>query len=173
MKKTLSVLLLCAVLAIGSGVKASENSDTAKIKDKPPVECPKQMKKNKFEKRLNLTDKQKEKAKAIHQKGFEEMKPVMEQIKALKKDIYETKKSALDEKAKTEKIKKDVEELKVLEKKAHEIRKANSQEFENVLCSYVKNIDDIYSILEKETLLGLPVWRFLIIISLSGVAFDK
>ncbi len=37
----------------------------------------------------------------------------------------------------------------------------NSQEFENVLCSYVKNIDDIYSILEKETLLGLPVWRFL------------
>lgn len=133
MKKTLSVLLLCAVLAIGSGVKASENSDSVKIKDKPPVECPKQMKKHKFEKRLNLTDKQKEKAKAIHQKGFEEMKPVMEQIKALKKDIYETKKSTLDEKAKTEKIKKDVEELKVLEKKAREIRKANSQEFEKIL----------------------------------------
>ncbi len=37
----------------------------------------------------------------------------------------------------------------------------NSQEFENVLCSYVKNIDDIYKILEMETLIGLPIWRFL------------
>lgn len=132
MKKTLSMLLLCAVLAIGTGVNASENADSDKIK-RPPCECPKQLKKQNFEKRLNLSEKQKEKAKAIHQKGFEQMKPVMEQIKTLKKDIYETKKSDLDEKAKSEKIKKDVEELKVLEKKAHEIRKANSEEFEKIL----------------------------------------
>ena len=134
MKKTLSMLILCAVLAIGSVVNASEQAAaTDKIQNRPPCECPKQMKKQKFEKRLNLSEKQKEKAKAIHQKGFEEMKPVMEQIKTLKKDIYETQKSNLDEKAKSEKIKKDVEELKVLEKKAHEIRKANSQEFEKIL----------------------------------------
>lgn len=131
MKKYLSALMLCAVLALGTGVMASETTEVKK--DRPPVECPKKLKKQNFEKRLNLTDKQKEKAKAIHQKGFEQMKPVMEQIKAIRKDIKETKKSDLDEKAKSEKIKKDFEELKALDKKAHEIRKENGKEFEKIL----------------------------------------
>ena len=133
MKKGLATLILCAVLAIGTSVMASETTDIPTKKDRPPVECPKKMKKHMFEQRLNLTDKQKEKAKAIHQKGFEQMKPVMTQIKELRKNIAETKKSDLDEKTKSEKIKKTAEELKVLEKKANEIRKANSQEFEKIL----------------------------------------
>ena len=36
--------------------------------------------KQKFEQRLNLTDKQKKKQKAIHQKGREQMKPIITQI---------------------------------------------------------------------------------------------
>lgn len=131
MKKTLSTLFLCSILSLGLGCSASEVPTPPK--DKPPIDCPKHMKKQNFEKRLNLTEKQKEKAKAIHQKGFEQMKPIMEQMKALRKDIEETKKSSLDEKAKNEKIKKDFEELKSLDSKAHEIRKANSQEFEKIL----------------------------------------
>ena len=133
MKKGLLLLMLCSVLAIGSGVNAAENLPTDKFKDRPPCECPKQIKKNNFEKRLNLSKKQKEQAKAIHQKGFEQMKPIMEQIKPIRKDIAEIKKSDLDEKTKNEKLKKDFDELKVLEKKAHEIRKANSLEFESIL----------------------------------------
>ena len=39
----------------------------------------------------------------------------------------------------------------------------NSQEFENVDCSYINSIEDVYEILEAETLMGLPIWRFLIL----------
>lgn len=39
----------------------------------------------------------------------------------------------------------------------------NSPEFENQDCSYIKSIDDIYEMLEIETLMGMPVWRFFIL----------
>ena len=37
----------------------------------------------------------------------------------------------------------------------------NSPEFENVDCCEIKNIEDVYKSLEIETLMGLPIWRFL------------
>ncbi len=86
-----------------------------------------------FEQRLKLTDKQKEKAKAIHQKGMEQMKPVMTQINSKRKEIKEIMASNLDETAKKEKISAIKEELKTLEKQAREIRKQDSQEFEKIL----------------------------------------
>lgn len=131
MKKLLPVLLLSAVLTIGS-VQAMAGETTDKIPQKPQKEqCMKQ--KQNFEKRLNLTEKQKEKAKKIHQKGAKQMKPLMEKRGKLRKDIEQIKKSDLDETKKHEQIDNKIKELKALDKKAHEIRKSNSKEFEKIL----------------------------------------
>ncbi len=87
-----------------------------------------------FEKRLNLSEKQKEKAKSIHQKGQEQMKPIMQQLGAKHKEIVAIKKDeALTEEQKQEKIKPIAEQMKELNKQAVEIRKQNSKEFEKIL----------------------------------------
>ena len=131
MKKLLPILLLSAVLTIGScQVMAGETPD--KIPQKPSKE---QCLKNRqsFENRLNLTEKQKEKAKKIHQKGAKQMKPLMQKRMDLKKQITAIKKSDTDEASKREQIDKKIKEMKALDKKAHEIRKSNSKEFEKIL----------------------------------------
>ncbi len=90
--------------------------------------------KMRFEQRLNLTDKQKEKAKTIHQKGFEQIKPVMIEIGTKKKEIKEIKNNPdLDETTKNEQIDKKILEIKELNKKAREIRKKNGKDFEKIL----------------------------------------
>lgn len=96
----------------------------------PPPNHKQQAQQN-FEKRLNLTEKQKKKAKAIHQKGFEQMKPIMKQIAQKHKELGVLKKSSDAESQ--EKLVQTKEELKVLEKKAADIRKENSKEFEKIL----------------------------------------
>ncbi len=133
MKKYLSILFIGAFLAFGNIANAQQTSEsnTDAIR-RPPIEKHQKMKQD-FEQRLNLTEKQKKKAKEIHQKGAEQMKPIMKQIGELRNDIKNTKASSLDENAKTEKIKKNMEQIKTLDKKAHEIRKANSEEFEKIL----------------------------------------
>ena len=143
MKKLFSLILSLSFIATGFGfnqaLAADTNSDTvAKTKVEKCAKCEefnsqKQLKQN-FEKRLNLSKKQKEKAKKIHQKGFEQMKPVMEKIKTKHQEIETIKANKeLSEQQKQEQIKTKVEELKALNKQAHEIRKANSQEFEKIL----------------------------------------
>ena len=130
MKKLLSIMFLSAVLVVGNvQVQASEANDSV---NKVKIE---QQQKNResFEKRLNLTEKQKEKAKKIHQKGASQMKPIMKKIGDLRKEILEIKKSDLDETAKKDKIDIKIQEIRKLDKKAHEIRKQNSQDFEKIL----------------------------------------
>ena len=131
MKKLLPIMFLTAVLTFGaSAVMADETPD--KLPQKPPKEqCLKQ--RQSFEKRLNLTEKQKEKAKKIHQKGAKQMKPLMGKRNELRKEIAQIKKSELDENAKKEQIDKKFKQMRELDKKAHEIRKANSKEFEKIL----------------------------------------
>ena len=131
MKKLLPILLLSAVLTIGT-VQANADETADKIPQKPQKEqC--QRTKQTFEKRLNLTEKQKEKAKKIHQKGAKQMKPLMEKKGELRKEIKEIKKSELDETQKREQIDKKIKEIKALDKKAQNIRKTNSKEFEKIL----------------------------------------
>ena len=121
MKKLLPVLLLSAVLTIGSAQAfANESADT--IPQKPSKE--QQMKvRQSFEKRLNLTEEQKTKAKKIHQKGAKQMKSLMDKKIELKKEIGTIKKSDLDETKKHEQISKKFKEMRKLDKKAHQIRK--------------------------------------------------
>ena len=87
-----------------------------------------------FEKRLNLTEKQKEKAKVIHKKGHQEMKPVMDKIITKRKEIMTIKKDeTISEDVKQQKINTLNEEIKELNKQAGEIRKKNSKDFEKIL----------------------------------------
>ena len=87
-----------------------------------------------FEKRLNLTDKQKEKAKNIHKKVHEQMKPVMDKMMTKRKEMMAIKKNEnLSENEKQAKINALSEEIKSLDKQAAEIRKKNSKEFEKIL----------------------------------------
>ena len=128
MKKLFSTLMIAALLT-GCAYASTEVPVDKNLKRPPNIEKVRQQ----FEQRLQLTDKQKEKAKAIHKKGMEQMKPVMTEINAKRKEIFETKKSNLEEAVKNEKIAKLKEEIKTLDKKAHEIRKQNSLEFEKIL----------------------------------------
>lgn len=96
---------------------------------RPPV-APKKIQ---FEKRLKLTDEQKAQAKLIHKKGFEKIKPIMDEIAQKRAEIEAVAKSKISTEAQKEKfetLRKDIRDLK---RKAHEIRKENMQEFESIL----------------------------------------
>jgi len=84
-----------------------------------------------FDKRLNLTDKQKTKAEEIRKQGFEKMKPVMEKTKAKHLELRKLKEEQKDtNKAQIDQIQK---ELQALRKEAHEIRQQNMKDFEAIL----------------------------------------
>ena len=55
-----------------------------------------------FEQRLNLSEKQKEKARAIHQQGREEMKPVMMQLSVKRQELEMLSLTKLSEKEQKE-----------------------------------------------------------------------
>jgi len=93
----------------------------------------KEQRKKEFEQRLNLNEKQKEKAKEIHKAGKEQIKPVIIQIEIKKQEIETVKLSRMAIKAQEEKINQLQQEIAQLEKQAQEIRKKNSQEFEKIL----------------------------------------
>lgn len=100
-------------------------------KMQPPKGPDFQKRRAEFEKRLNLTDKQKQQAEALHKQGFEKIKPIMEDMKTKQKEIA-TLKDAQDETSiqKKEQLKK---EIGALRQQAKELRKQNMKDFENIL----------------------------------------
>ena len=138
MKKFLSVMFVTAIISIPayqSQVFATvENSNTS-VQQVPSSQ---EMRKI-FEQRLNLTEKQKQKARQIHQQGREQMKPIMEQIIYKRQEIEAISKTKMLERTKQEQIAEITTQIRELEKKANEIRKANSQEFESILTKKQKN----------------------------------
>lgn len=139
MKKVFSLLLLASILTLTGAPSTAQPKDAPKTdtqtveETKQPEHPSKEEMKKQFEQRLNLSDKQKEKAKAIHQQGREEMAPIMVQIKQKHQEIEMVKMSRMAEKMQQEKIAQITAEIQTLEKQAHEIRKKNSQEFEKIL----------------------------------------
>lgn len=128
MKKIFSLLAIATILSLGC------NYSTAFANPPEKQICPaKEQMRQEFEKRLNLSEKQKEKAKTIHKEGREQMRPVMEQIKLKHQEIDAIKRSRLAQRAQQERISQIEEEIKSLEKQAHEIRKKNSRDFEKIL----------------------------------------
>ena len=139
MKKAFSLLLLASILTIsGTTVYAVEKPEAQNVEQKQEqinkTEHPsKEEMRKQFEQRLNLSDKQKEKAKTIHQQGREEIAPIMTQIKQKHQEIEMVKMSRMAVKMQEEKIAQLTSEIQALEKQAHEIRKKNSKEFEKIL----------------------------------------
>ena len=131
MKKTLSLLFFIAILLTGSiSVSASHKTDNNISIMQPQTK--EQMRKA-FEQRLNLTDKQKEKAKALHLQGREQIKPIIIQITLKRQEIETVKLSRISEKMQQERLAQLNNEIKELEKQAQDIRKKNTQEFEKIL----------------------------------------
>lgn len=134
MKKILSLLVISA-LAIGTIIQLPANADQKE------VPTPQQQNfmnhrdqhKKQFEQRLNLSDKQKERAKEIHKIGREQIQPIIMQIDLKRQEIETVKLSRMAERMQQEKITQLNAEIKTLEKQAQDIRKKNSQEFEKIL----------------------------------------
>lgn len=101
----------------------------------PAKEDLKNDKKAEFEKRLKLTDEQKAKAKAIREKGHEQMKPVMDAIRAKREEINTVRLSRIAVQAQEEAIAKLRGEIRELKKQARDIRMKNMKEFEAILDS--------------------------------------
>lgn len=145
MKKT---LIMAGILAMSmSTVFAAEEAaapatvPAKQVENAKPAECQKppgrpDFKRGPgpdFEKRLKLTEKQKAKAEALRQKGHEEMKPIMDQIKQKYEEIDAVKKSRIAVQAQEEKIEQIKKEIKVLKGKARELHKQNMKDFESIL----------------------------------------
>ena len=147
MKKTLilaSVIAFTmtssAFAATTAATEATETKTPAAVETqqqpqmhKPPKRPDFQKKHEEFEKRLKLTDKQKEQAKELRLKGQEQMKPIMEQIKAKHQEADMVRKSRIAPQMQQEKLEKINMELKELRKQAHDVRMQNMKDFEAIL----------------------------------------
>ena len=100
---------------------------------KAKCHCIKKNPKADFEKRLNLTDEQKAQAEALRQKGHEEMKPIMEQIKLKHQEIEAVKRSRISTQMQEEKIAQLKKEIQELKGQARELHQKNMKDFESIL----------------------------------------
>ena len=138
MRKQLSLMFTMAALLTLTimPAKADDTVTTQTGKQPPSVMFQKPNKekmRKEFEQRLNLTDKQKEKAKKIHQQGREQMKPIMEKMAAKNIQLQTVQNSDLSSEEKAKQIAQLKTDIKDLDKKAREMRKKNSEEFEKIL----------------------------------------
>ena len=139
-------IMICAVCMMTSE-KAIESADkkvNEGIKNAPPSKEEmmkiKKAREAAFEKKLGLTEEQKEKAKELRIKGHQQMKPVMEQIRAKKKEAEMVKLSRIATWAQEEKLAVLDKEIQELEKQAASIRKQNMKDFESILTRDQKKI---------------------------------
>ena len=127
------VLILAALVAFTSTAVMAEEAVTKPDCPKPPckVKLDKMPPKHKvdFDKKLKLTDEQKAQAKELRQKGHEQMKPIMDQSMAKRKEL----KAAIDANKDYKTIETLKNEIRELDKQAHEIRKQNMKDFESIL----------------------------------------
>lgn len=136
MRKILSTLLLAsAITLVGNYTLAQDVQPTTSPEQMTPQKCEQCRKARikQFEQRLNLTEKQKEKAHQIHLQAREEIKPIIKQIEDKKQEIETVKLSRISERMQKERIDELNLEIQKLEKQAQEIRKVNTEEFEKIL----------------------------------------
>ena len=133
------ILVLLAIFFI-SATFVTANEQVKQPNKKPNLAEVKAQREKAFEKRLGLTEEQKIKAKEIRIQGHEKIKPVIEQIIAKKQEAKMVKMSRIAVQVQEERLNAIDAELKVLEKKVHDIRKANMKEFESILTKEQKRI---------------------------------
>ena len=137
--------ILTMMCVIAMSITAVNATETAKTPNQTGVVQQRMMEKriqrdNAFERRLELTEVQKLKARQIRQSGHEKLMPVFEQIKAKKQEAEMIRRSRMAVQMQEEKLSVIDSELRVLEKKANDIRKANMKEFESILTKQQKKI---------------------------------
>lgn len=134
MNKTFS-LLLAAIISVGciAFTPTAFAVEKGSVQMTHPQHPSKEEMKKQFEQRLNLSEKQKEKAKIIHRQGREQMHPIIMQIEVKRQEIETVKLTRISEKAQQERINQLNSEIENLEKQAQEIRKKNTQDFEAIL----------------------------------------
>ena len=137
MKKIVVLLTLCTISL--AQVNAVETNAQKQLTEQQKQELRIQ-RGQAFEKRLGLTEEQKIKAKELRIKGHEKIKPVIDEIIAKKQEAKMVKMSRIAVQVQEERLDIIDKELKVLEKKAHDIRKANMKEFESILTRQQKKI---------------------------------
>lgn len=125
-----SILFCTGNCTFATSPNSAQKSDNISVMYKRPSQ--EQMRRQ-FEQRLNLTDKQKEKARQIHKQGHDEMRPVMMKIQMKRQEIETIRLTKLPEREMSERIDKLNNEISNLEKQARDIRKKNTQEFEKIL----------------------------------------
>lgn len=125
-----SILICTMNCSFAEAPSAKSSGENVSVMYKTPS---KEQMRRQFEQRLSLSDKQKEEARVIHLQGRKEMKPVMMQIDLKRQEIENVKLTKLSDKEQSERISKLKNEISALEKQANEIRKKNTQAFENIL----------------------------------------
>lgn len=142
MKKVLTTMFCAAMIFMGTQLTMAAESNTknnsqpaSEVKmtpndghqrmQKPPMPN--------LEEELNLTEAQKQKARQNRIKGRQQMKPVIEEIRAKKDEVLDTIDSELSDDAKKVKLQELQSEIKALHKKANELRESNMKEFEKIL----------------------------------------
>ena len=144
MKKLL--IITCAMTVLAGNVFAAESAEKVNkpelkrpnIERKAPpsreqIEQHRKMKEAAFEKKLNLTEVQKLKARELRKGGFEKIKPVMDDLRAKKQEAAKIQKSDLTNEAKEEKLTVLDKDIQALQKQAATIRKQNMKDFESIL----------------------------------------
>ena len=138
--KKIVVLSFALMMAITSA-QAVDAAANVEKKVQEQVQCPmKNQREISFERRLNLTEVQKLKAREIRKNGHEKLKPVIDQIKSKKQEAEMVRRSRIAVQMQEEKLAIIDKELKVLEKQANSIRKSNMKEFESILTWQQKRI---------------------------------
>jgi len=127
------ILVLIAIFAISLSTVNANEGIKQPFQNQQNITAIRMQREKAFENRLGLTEEQKVKAKEIRIKGHEKIKPVIEEIKAKKQEAKMVKMSRIAVQVQEERLAEIDAELKVLEKKAHDIRKANMKEFESIL----------------------------------------
>lgn len=86
-----------------------------------------------LDKKLNLTEEQKIKAKEIRMNGHKQIKPLLEELKTKQEQKRALMNSQINKKEQIEYIDKLNTEIITLKRKIHEVRVNNNKEFESIL----------------------------------------
>lgn len=137
------LLILAGVIALCGAVQAFAAEQPVQTPESMPVKpvcgCPQQrmqrppFDKAQFDKRMKLTDEQRENARLIREKGHEQMRPIMDGLKIKHEEIEAIRKSKLSSEAQEEQINHLRKEVQELNKQANDLRMENMKEFESIL----------------------------------------
>jgi len=130
MKKIFAVLFSTAILLSLSGMVFAKGGEmNCPMQNSPEMKAKMEQKKAEFEQRLNLTEDQKTKIKAIREQSREKIKPLFESMKVERAKLHQLKESGASQKE----IDAQKTKLKMIREKIKEEQKANFEKVQSIL----------------------------------------